>query len=214
MDGEPYHALGDGPDDDMEFHHDAPADSFTHEFQSIDPALHDPPAHGAHAQHYDAHIPRHLYTPLPPPAPFLQHAPPEPLPALEPRFASASPPHASYLPPDRALPLKDAADDTLDDAYVDFILYCNPAVALDTDTAELRKAFRQPPKSDGKTFNMAKLLQLIGRFEDREIKTWTTLALELGVERKADSSNQKVQQYAVRLKVGMICACGAEANTS
>ena len=98
--------------------------------------------------------------------------------------------------PDRAV-----TDETLDDAYVAFILYCNPSVPLDCDTTELRKAFRQPPKSDGKTFNIHHLLQLIEKFEEKEIKTWTKLAIQLGVERTADQSAQKVQQYAVRLKV-------------
>jgi len=124
-------------------------------------------------------------------------------------FASASPaPHRpksepSFTPTDRSLPEKQVTDETLDDAYVTFILYCNPSVPLDCDTAELRKVFRQPPKSDGKTFSTYHLLQLIEKFERKDIKTWTKLAIELGVERTPDSSAQKVQQYAVRLKVAI-----------
>lgn len=106
----------------------------------------------------------------------------------------------TFTPTDRALPAREVTDETLDDAYVTFILYCNPSVPLDCDTTELRKAFRLPPKSDGKTFNVYELLQLIMRLEQKEIKTWTKLAIELGVERTPDQSAQKVQQYAVRLK--------------
>ncbi|KAH8593669.1 ARS binding protein 2-domain-containing protein [Bisporella sp. PMI_857] len=82
-------------------------------------------------------------------------------------------------------------------------MYCNPTVALDTDTAELRKIFRLPPKSDGKTFNTFTLFELIRKLEYKEIKTWAQLAIDLGVEPPAldkGQSAQKVQQYAVRLK--------------
>lgn len=99
------------------------------------------------------------------------------------------------------MPDKNVSDETLDDAYVAFILYCNPSVSLDIDTTDLRKQFRSPPKSDGKTFNVFTLFKLIEKFESKEVKTWTKLAIELGVERTAESSAQKVQQYAVRLKV-------------
>jgi len=125
------------------------------------------------------------------------------------QFASASPapnrPKSvpSFTPTDRSLPDKRVTNETLDDAYVAFILYCNPSVPLDCDTAELRKVFRQPPKSDGKTFSTYHLLELIEKFERKDIKTWTKLAIELGVERTPDSSAQKVQQYAVRLKVAI-----------
>ena len=120
------------------------------------------------------------------------------------RFPSASPGSKqlpTFTPPDRSLPSRDVTDENLDDAYVVFILYCNPSVPLECDTTELRKTFRLPPKSDGKTFNVYELLQLIMRLEQKEIKTWTKLAIELGVERTPDQSSQKVQQYAVRLKV-------------
>lgn len=106
----------------------------------------------------------------------------------------------------RHLPSQDVRDETLDDAYVSFILYCNPSIPLNTDTTELRKAFRNPPKSDGKNFNPFILFELIRKLELREIKTWAQLAIDLGVEPPAvdkGQSAQKVQQYAVRLKVSI-----------
>ncbi|KUJ08539.1 uncharacterized protein LY89DRAFT_788903 [Mollisia scopiformis] len=103
----------------------------------------------------------------------------------------------------RGLPTRQVTDETLDDAYVSFIMYCNPSIPLDTDTTELRKIFRAPPKSDGKNFNTFVLFELIRKLELKEIKTWAQLALDLGVEPPAFEKNQsaqKVQQYAVRLK--------------
>ncbi|RAL66312.1 hypothetical protein DID88_005982 [Monilinia fructigena] len=84
-----------------------------------------------------------------------------------------------------------------------FIMYCNPAVASGTDSAELRKIFRAPPKSDNKSFSTFTLFELIRKLENKEIKTWAQLAIDLGVEPPAlekGQSAQKVQQYAVRLK--------------
>jgi len=104
----------------------------------------------------------------------------------------------------RILPIRAVTDDSLNDAYVDFIMYCNPSIALDTDTTELRKIFRAPPKSDGKSFSTFRLFQEIGKLERKEIKTWAQLALNLGVDPPAadrGQSTQKVQQYSVRLKV-------------
>ncbi|KAI9843384.1 MAG: hypothetical protein M1838_002639 [Thelocarpon superellum] len=109
----------------------------------------------------------------------------------------------AFTPPDRSLPSREVTDESLDDAYVAFILYCNPVVTLSTDTAELRRGFRSPPKSDGKTFSTYTLLELIRQFENKEIKTWNQLAIQLGVEPpvlEKNQSAQKVQQYAVRLK--------------
>ncbi|KAG0647984.1 ARS-binding 2 [Hyphodiscus hymeniophilus] len=103
----------------------------------------------------------------------------------------------------RRLPTRVVIDDNLDDAYVDFILYCNPAVASEIDTTELRKIFRAPPRSDGKSFSTFRLFELIGKLERKEIKTWAQLALDLGVEPPSSEkgqSAQKVQQYSVRLK--------------
>jgi len=104
----------------------------------------------------------------------------------------------------RGLPNRVVTDENFDDTYVDFIMYCNPTVALDTDTSELRKIFRAPPKSDGKTFSTFTLFELIRKLEQKELKTWAQLAIDLGVEPPAldkGQSAQKVQQYAVRLKV-------------
>jgi hypothetical protein len=105
---------------------------------------------------------------------------------------------------DRFLPSYDVSDETFDDAYVAFIFYCNPTIPLDTDALELRRAFRSPPKSDGKNFSTFALFELIRKLEMKEIKTWAQLAIDLGVEPPAvdkGQSAQKVQQYAVRLKV-------------
>jgi hypothetical protein len=110
----------------------------------------------------------------------------------------------AYTPTDRSLPSRDVNDANIDNAYVAFILYCNPSVPLTTDTSELRRGFRAPPKSDGKSFSTFTLLELIRKFENKEIRTWTSLAIQLGVEPPMMAKNQsaqKVQQYAVRLKV-------------
>lgn len=104
----------------------------------------------------------------------------------------------------RALPSRDITDESIDDAYVTFIFYCNPNVPGSVDTSELRKTFRSPPRSDGKSFSIFNLWELIRRFDSKEVKTWIQLAIELGVEppdMEKKQSTQKVQQYAVRLKV-------------
>jgi hypothetical protein len=106
----------------------------------------------------------------------------------------------------RALPDRNVNSASLDDAYVTFILYCNPGVPLDTDTAALREAFRTPPKSGGKVFSTFTLFELIRKLETKELKTWAELALRLGVEppdQEKGQSSQKIQQYAVRLKVNL-----------
>lgn len=103
----------------------------------------------------------------------------------------------------RNLPSRVVTDANFDDAYVSFIMYCNPTIPSDTDTNELRKIFRAPPRSDGKTFSTFTLFELIRKLEEKEIKTWAQLAIDLGVEPPAldkGQSAQKVQQYAVRLK--------------
>ncbi|KAJ5787690.1 hypothetical protein N7457_002680 [Penicillium paradoxum] len=104
----------------------------------------------------------------------------------------------------RVLPSRDITDETIDDAYVSFILYCNPNVPSSVDTSELRKTFRCLPRSDGKSFNIFTLYGLIRRrLQNEELKTWIQLAIELGVEPpclEKKQSTQKVQQYTVRLK--------------
>jgi hypothetical protein len=110
--------------------------------------------------------------------------------------AARSEPHL----PDRAV-----SSDTIEDAYVSFIYYCNPAVPLESaDTESLREAFRNPPRSGGKVFDPFSIYQLVQRFYDKEIKTWTELTIKLGVEPpdpSKDESTQKIAQYGVRLKV-------------
>ncbi|RMJ27900.1 ARS binding protein Abp2 [Aspergillus sp. HF37] len=103
----------------------------------------------------------------------------------------------------RCLPSRDLTDETIDNAYIAFILYCNPSVPPSANTCELRKCFRCPPRSDGKNFSIFTLWQLIQRLDCKELKTWIQLSIELGVERPSPEkrqSTQKIQQYAVRLK--------------
>ena len=105
---------------------------------------------------------------------------------------------------ERILPSTEVTNETIDDAYVQFILYCNPSLPDHVDTSDLKKGFRSPPKSDGKNFDPFVLFELISRLEAKEIKTWAELVVELGVEPPDASkgqSTQKVQQFAVRLKV-------------
>ncbi|KAK0612844.1 ARS binding protein 2-domain-containing protein [Bombardia bombarda] len=106
-------------------------------------------------------------------------------------------------PASRRLPDRNVNNDTIEDTYVAFVLYCNPAVPPDTDSANLREAFRTPPKSGGKTFSTYVLFELIKQLDAKELKTWAELALKLGVEppdQEKGQSSQKIQQYAVRLK--------------
>ena len=108
---------------------------------------------------------------------------------------------------ERELPLREVDDKSIDEAYIQFVMYCNPSIPADVDTSELKKGFRTPPKSDGKTFSPYILFGLISRLEAKDIKTWTQLVIELGVEppdAAKNQSSQKVQQYAVRLKVNTL----------
>jgi hypothetical protein len=127
-----------------------------------------------------------------------------------PRFSAISPTSQSrqgpahYVPEDRHPPPRDVSDETIDNAYAAFILYCNPHFPTSIDTTELVKLFRTPPKSDGNAFSTWALFELIRKFDAKEIKTWTQLALDLGVKppnTDEGQSTQKVQQYSVRLKV-------------
>lgn len=128
---------------------------------------------------------------------------------LDPRQAMPpSPPDMaspSREPP--SLPDRQVTADSIEDAYVRFILYCNPALPPDADTASLREAFRSPPRSGGKVFQPFTIFGLVTRFYAREIKTWTELARLLGVEPPdlaKDESAQKIAQYGVRLKVSFL----------
>lgn len=123
---------------------------------------------------------------------------------LSPRLNRSTPSRkSSEAVRSRALPPRDVTAETITDAYVAFILYCNPQFPLDVDTEALRTGFNTPPKSDNKNFESFRLYELIRKFDTKEIKTWGQLALELGVETPDTSkgqSVQKVQQYSVRLK--------------
>ena len=122
-------------------------------------------------------------------------------------YSTALHPSSTSMAPERSLPSKEVSESSIEDAFVQFIMYCNPSIPLEVDTTELRKGFRNPPKSDGKSFSPFRLYELISRLEVNDIKTWTQLVIELGVElpdAAKNQSSQKVQQYAVRLKVNLL----------
>jgi hypothetical protein len=102
------------------------------------------------------------------------------------------------------LPDRRVTADTIEDAYVRFMLYCNPGLPPSTPTVTLREAFRNPPRSGGKTFSTFAVYELVRKFYDNEIRTWTELTTRLGVEPpdpSKEESAQKIAQYGVRLKV-------------
>jgi hypothetical protein len=103
----------------------------------------------------------------------------------------------------RELPNRNVTAATIEDAYVQFIIFCNPALPSKADIASLREAFRTPPKSGGKAFDTFAIFELVRQFYAKEIKTWAELTMKLGVEPpnlSKDESSQKVAQYGVRLK--------------
>ncbi|KAK7415813.1 hypothetical protein QQX98_005595 [Neonectria punicea] len=133
--------------------------------------------------------------PGPPAAPLLPPPPPQP--------ASTPQPEFSVRP---TLPDRNVTVDTIEDAYVRFIFYCNPALSLASETSSLREAFRSPPRSGGKSFNTFAVFELVCKFYNKEIRTWTELTTKLGVEPpdpSKDESAQKIAQYGVRLKKWM-----------
>ena len=102
------------------------------------------------------------------------------------------------------LPDKSVTPDTLEEAYMRFIFHCNPALPRQCDKEALREAFRNPPRSAGKSFDTFSVFELVKKFYSKEIKTWTELTIRLGVEPpdpSKDESSQKITQYGVRLKV-------------
>ena len=106
----------------------------------------------------------------------------------------------------RTLPPMGVDSDSIEESYVQFMFYCNPFLPQSTDTSELRKGFRSMPKTDGKTFGIFTLFELIKKLETKEIETWSQLVVDMGVEPPdvtKNQSTQKVQQYAVRLKVAI-----------
>jgi hypothetical protein len=132
------------------------------------------------------------------PSPSQLQTPPEPPKQPEPRKQQPE------LPTPPTLPDRNVTADSIEDAYVRFIFYCNPALPLPSETVHLREAFRSPPRSGGKSFNIFTVFELVRRFYDKEIRTWTELTTKLGVEPPdptKDESAQKIAQYGVRLKV-------------
>ncbi|KAL1918584.1 uncharacterized protein VTP21DRAFT_2606 [Calcarisporiella thermophila] len=125
----------------------------------------------------------------------------------------SSQPHSNRFPPvsadhfspttekQRALPSKQVNERNLSQAYISFILFCNPTCPTDVDTGPLVRSFFAVPRSDGKQFHPWTLFCLCKKMHEGEIKSWVRLAIELGVERTDEQSPQKIQQYAVRLKV-------------
>lgn len=114
---------------------------------------------------------------------------------------TTAPGHRPLTLPDRAV-----SRDTITQAYMQFIFYCNPALPPDCDSGSLEEAFRNPPRSGGKVFEPFAIYELVRLFYNKEIKTWTELTITLGVEPPditKDESAQKVAQYGVRLKKWM-----------
>lgn len=133
--------------------------------------------------------------PLPPPS---QPAASQPGPSAPGSVAT------SDIPVRPELPDRRVTADTIEDAYVRFMLYCNPGLPPSTPTITLREAFRNPPRSGGKTFSTFAVYELVRKFYDNEIRTWTELTTRLGVEPpdpSKEESAQKIAQYGVRLKV-------------
>lgn len=115
-----------------------------------------------------------------------------------------SPSSVRSLPPNSLSIVKKLTNSTLEDHYVAFILYCNPTLPSNLSTTELRKVFRSVPRTDGKSFETLTIFHLVSKLEKGEINTWNQLVTELGVEPPdiaKGGSSQKLQQYAVRLKV-------------
>ncbi|KAF4123880.1 ARS binding protein 2 [Geosmithia morbida] len=100
--------------------------------------------------------------------------------------------------PVNGLPDRNVTPDTLEDAFVSFIFYCNPAIPWGSDATALREAFRTPPKNGGKSFDTAVIYDLVKRLYAKDIKTWTELTMMLGVappDPSKDESRQRITQY-------------------
>ncbi|KAE9991550.1 hypothetical protein EG327_011514 [Venturia inaequalis] len=124
-----------------------------------------------------------------------------------PQFTTLAPalPRHTFLPQDRSLPDRNVTEANIADAYIAFILYCNPCFPLSVDTTRLRKRFVELPASEGVRHNIFLLYNLIGRHEakDPECETWTQMIKLLGVKEpntEKKQSSQKVSQFCVRLK--------------
>ena len=109
-------------------------------------------------------------------------------------------------PGSNPLPDRNVTEETLEDAYIEFIWHCNPALPPESDKNSLRDAFRNPPRSGGQVFSTWTILELVRKFYGKEIKTWTELTIKLGVQPPVpgkEESAQKIAQYGVRLKKWM-----------
>lgn len=129
-----------------------------------------------------------------------------------PRFSTLTPApprstfQQSYIPQDRSLPDRNVTEDNIADAYVAFILYCNPCFPLSVDTTLLKLKFTELPASEGVRHSIYRLYELIKRHEakDPACEHWTKMILLLGVngpDTEKKQSAQKLSQYGVRLKV-------------
>ncbi|PNS20482.1 hypothetical protein CAC42_5932 [Sphaceloma murrayae] len=104
----------------------------------------------------------------------------------------------------RSMPDRHVTRDSITEAYVQFILFCNPAYPDDVDIATLRETFSTPPTSNKKSFATFDIYVLVRRLHEYDnIRTWQQLAIELGVDPGTGddgSGSQRVPQYIVRLK--------------
>ncbi|QDS76965.1 hypothetical protein FKW77_005452 [Venturia effusa] len=161
---------------------------------------HDANEHLHHQYYQDQNHDRHsLATPQTP----SQHQ--------SPRFSSLTPApqghtfQQSYVPQDRSLPDRNVTEDNITDAYIAFILYCNPCFPLSVDTSKLKEKFNETPASEGMRPNIFKLYELVKRHEAKEegYEHWTQIVQLLGVkaaDTEKKQSHQRVSQYGVRLK--------------
>ncbi|EMT61628.1 ARS-binding protein 2 [Fusarium odoratissimum] len=88
-----------------------------------------------------------------PPAPSPAQTQPPPQPGAS-GAGSAAPPTTRPGLPDRSV-----SENTVEDAYVDFILFCNPAVPLSTDTAKLTTKLGVEPPDPNKEESAQKVAQ-------------------------------------------------------
>ncbi|BFZ62986.1 hypothetical protein YB2330_004098 [Saitoella coloradoensis] len=107
-----------------------------------------------------------------------------------------------HVPPtDRHLPdCSNPTPEKFAHMYVDFIMYCNPAIPLTHRTTPLEEAFNSVPKSDDKCFPIWDVFELHKRLQSGDIKNWASLAAELGVRRPTKQNKQKLTQYGHKLK--------------
>jgi hypothetical protein len=66
------------------------------------------------------------------------------------RMSSSPSPHLDGVrEATRNLPSRAVTEENFGETFASFILYCNPAIPLNTDISELKKIFLSPPRSDG-----------------------------------------------------------------